>query len=217
MKRQTLDADHGTRRGAPTLPIDWAVAFLNLPGQTESGDQFVVAACADGVLVGVVDGLGHGEKAAAAAKIALKTLAEFADEQVDSLIRRCHDELRRTRGVVMSLAMLNASENTVTWSAVGNVMAVIQRFDSRISPPREYILQGGGVVGDRLPQLRTTVCPIRNGDLLILATDGIGENFIVERFWSGDLQGIADRILSRYAKGNDEALVLVVRYRGSPS
>ena len=45
--------------------ISWGVA--EKPLQVESGDRYVVAPYADGVLVGVVDGMGHGAPAAEAA------------------------------------------------------------------------------------------------------------------------------------------------------
>jgi hypothetical protein len=41
-----------------TGPIEWAVAELLLPGQTESGDRYLVTPTPDGALVAAVDGLG---------------------------------------------------------------------------------------------------------------------------------------------------------------
>jgi hypothetical protein len=73
---------------------------------------------------------------------------------------------------------------------------------------------GGGVVGDRLPVLHAAAVPIVSGDMLILATDGIREEFLGETSSWGHPQRIADRILVQNAKGNDEGLVLVVRYIG---
>jgi len=48
--------------------IWWGVAERALPGQTVSGDKYLVKPLADGVLLAVVDGLGHGGEATAAAK-----------------------------------------------------------------------------------------------------------------------------------------------------
>jgi len=50
-------------------PIEWAVAELAQPGQSESGDRHLVLPTPDGGLVAVVDGLGHGAEAANAAKV----------------------------------------------------------------------------------------------------------------------------------------------------
>ncbi len=48
--------------------IDWGVATLMLAGERESGDLHLVKPVGTGVLVSVVDGLGHGAEAAAAAR-----------------------------------------------------------------------------------------------------------------------------------------------------
>ena len=54
--------------------IAWGMAQAVLAGQTVSGDRHLVSPCRDGLLVAVVDGLGHGEEAAKAAEIAVSTL-----------------------------------------------------------------------------------------------------------------------------------------------
>jgi serine/threonine protein phosphatase PrpC len=72
-----------------------------------------------------------------------------------------------------------------------------------------------GVVGHRLPPLRATTQQLRQGDLLIFATDGVREG--VERGIPLDTrpQETADRILAQYGKATDDALVLVARWNGS--
>jgi len=54
---------------APRL-IEWGVATLALPGETQSGDRHLVKPVGSTVLVAVVDGLGHGAEAATAAQAA---------------------------------------------------------------------------------------------------------------------------------------------------
>ncbi len=81
--------------------LEWGVATLTLAGQSESGDLHLVREVGGGVLVAVVDGLGHGEEAALAARLAVTTLDRFAGEPVGSLVQRCHEALLGTRGVVM--------------------------------------------------------------------------------------------------------------------
>lgn len=194
--------------------LECGVATRALPGESESGDRHLVEGYHNGVLVAVVDGLGHGTEAAEAAKISVRTLEQHAAETVISLLKRCHASLSATRGVVMSLASFNAPEGTMTWLGVGNVEGVLAHSDSRISPDREGLLLRGGVVGSQLPGLRASVLPVFHGDLLIFATDGITNDFAGEINFSDHPQGIADRIMDRHSKGTDDALVLVVRYLG---
>jgi hypothetical protein len=69
----------------------------------------------------------------------------------------------------------------------------------------------GGVVGYQLPALRASVRPISPGDLLVFATDGIRAEFAQGLVLGDPPQQIADGILARHLKGNDDALVLVAR------
>src|SRR5689334_7847165 len=99
--------------------LEWAVAGRALPGQAESGDRYVVQPFTDGVLLAAVDGLGHGAEAATAARTAVDTLTRYAQEPVMHLLQRCHEQLRRTRGVVLTLASIAARDGTLTWLGVG--------------------------------------------------------------------------------------------------
>src|SRR5271166_84680 len=95
--------------------IDWAAATHILAGESESGDQYWVKVGAAQAMLAVVDGVGHGKEAALAARSAIATLQQFAGESPIALFQRCHERLRSTRGVVMSLATFDASDNTMTW------------------------------------------------------------------------------------------------------
>jgi phosphoserine phosphatase RsbX len=192
--------------------IEWASAGAPLKG--ESGDLDLVAPFEHGVLLGVVDGLGHGVEAAAAARVAVEELRAHAGESVLALVERCHQALHNTRGAAMSLASIDPRDSSVTWIGIGNVEGALLRAGDPPMPPREAIPLRGGVVGFRLPLLRPTVVPICVGDRLILATDGIRNNFAQELMPDRSVQETADYILSRYGRGSDDALVLVARYSG---
>ena len=204
-------------RTEPSSILDWGFASVALPGESTSGDLHLVQPFADGsgVLVGAVDGLGHGQEAAAAARRAVDTLRDHAHESVIALVRRCHEALHRTRGVVMSLASFNTTDDTMSWLGVGNVEGLVLRADPGAGPAagRETILLRGGVVGYELPQLRGTVVPIAPGDTLIFTTDGIRAGFEVGLATGDPPQRLADQILARFASGTDDALVLVARYQ----
>ena len=197
-----------------TRLIAWGVAELALAGQVESGDCSVVQPFADGILVAAVDGIGHGSEAAAAASIAAATLKQFASEPLAALFYRCHERLRHTRGVVMSVASFHAGEPTMAWCGVGSVAGVLQRVAPFGSPASETLLLRSGVVGSHLPPLSASAYAAKPGDTLILATDGIRLGFAAELVRAVPPQPAADRILARYARGTDDALVMVARYLG---
>src|SRR5260221_3949606 len=95
--------------------IDHCAASRAAPGQNVCGDLHVVKPIHDGVLLAVVDGLGHGIEAIAAARAARASLENHAEEPLSELVRHCHEELVKTRGVVMTVATLSASSGRLAW------------------------------------------------------------------------------------------------------
>ena len=195
--------------------IEWDVAQLTLKGQKKSGDRYLVKPFANSVLVAVVDGLGHGEEAAAAAKIAVDVLEANNRDNVISLFKRSHEALRKSRGVVMSMALLNGLERTMTWMGVGNVEGLLVRANPDIKLQKESLLIRAGVLGGSLPTLDASIIPIMPGDTLVFATDGIRSGFDEAINSHDPPKEIAGNIMSKYSKDSDDALVLVARYIGS--
>jgi serine phosphatase RsbU (regulator of sigma subunit) len=194
--------------------IEYGVARLALPGKKESGDQHVVSCNKSGVLIAAVDGIGHGEEAANAAKAATSILKAGINEPVISLVGQCHERLRSTRGVVMSLASIDIPHSLMTWLGVGNVKAVLMRADAKPGNGMETLLLRGGVVGAQLPPLQATVLPILRGDTVYFVTDGVRSDFADSLTARENPQRAADRILDQFQNGNDDALVLVARLIG---
>jgi len=160
--------------------IDWGVATLTLPGERESGDLHLVKPVRAGVLVSVVDGLGHGAAAAAAARAAVAALNRHAQESVLPLLQRCHQALAGTRGAVVSVALFDRADGSMTWLGVGNVEGVLLYADAGGRRGRERLVTRGGIVGSELPPLRAEVLAVAPGDTLVLATDGIQSGFADE-------------------------------------
>src|SRR5882672_10262088 len=90
-----------------TAIVEWAAAFRPLPGETQSGDAHVVVDEGDSVLLGVIDGLGHGPEAEIAASRAKEFVAGQAGADVSAVMEKAHARLRGTRGVTLSLARLD--------------------------------------------------------------------------------------------------------------
>jgi serine/threonine protein phosphatase PrpC len=198
----------------PSTLLDWSVAERAFAGETECGDACVVAPFAGGVLVGVIDGLGHGPEAAEAARVAIGSLKAAAAAQVIDLVRSCHDALRHTRGAALSLASFHEATGTMTWIGIGNVEGALFRIDRNAPQPRDALMLRGGVVGYQLPPLRAATHQVHPGDVLVLATDGISGGFYSRSPVGRAAQEIAADILERYGKASDDALVLVATYLG---
>jgi hypothetical protein len=205
------------RHGSVPGLLDWGVAARALAGEPASGDLSLVLPVdsGSGVLVAVVDGLGHGPEAAAAARTAVGTLEQFAHEPVGSLLQRCHHALLGKRGVVMSLARLDGVEHSMTWVGVGNVEGLlVNAGDPAAHPQRSSLITRGGIIGSAMPPTRPWVIPVTRGDLLVFTTDGV-QPVYRDAIPSDSRESpgtLAASLLTRFQKGTDDALVLVARY-----
>jgi phosphoserine phosphatase RsbX len=199
------------------LVLERGVAGQAHAGQDRSGDVAVFAASEQGGLVAVIDGLGHGDAAADAAEAAARILHEHVELPPQDLLQRCHEELRRTRGAVMTLAWFDLEERTMAWTGVGNVEARFVRAGDRSDARHASPVVLGGVVGYNLPQVRMATIPLEPGDAVALATDGVAADYSVSLESGIAAQELAERVLERHGKGSDDALAAVVRYLGPPA
>lgn len=194
------------------MKIDAAFATVPLPGQKESGDLSLIKRVGVGTLVAVVDGLGHGEEAATAAHAAVGALERYAREPLADLVRHCHEALLGLRGVVLGLAYLDPQAATMTWLGVGNVGGILLRADSGSKPARITLVQSAGFIGGETPHPTTRSVPLAIGDTVMLFSDGIKDGFADSVVLSNTPKEIADAVIGRHTKGNDDALILVARY-----
>ncbi|MGC1521070.1 MAG: SpoIIE family protein phosphatase, partial [Steroidobacteraceae bacterium] len=190
-----------------------STAAATMPGETESGDRFWAGFGSNGMVFAVIDGLGHGRAAAAAAEIAIATLERHVGHPPIEMLRHCHESLRGTRGVAMSLAAFNTEDAMLTWIGVGNVEGTLLHRDPGL--PGGKLLLRNGVVGSHLPTLRAEELALRPGDILTMVTDGVTAEHLPRLTQDGHLQPMADGILAGACKGTDDALVLVARFRGT--
>lgn len=199
--------------------MEWAVAGRPMPSEQVSGDQSIAVEIGDdAALFGVLDGLGHGPEAAAAAASAVGALTHARGERIEVLIQLCHRVLGGTRGVAMTLARVEFATGTLLWTGVGNVKAHVVAKDVTGTRICSTARLAAGIVGYRIPEIRPAeVVSIRAGDLIVIASDGICEDHLEHIDFAASAAAIADQIVSKHAKETDDAMVLTARHRGVTS
>ncbi len=199
--------DHTT--SARLCPLAAGVATRARQMDSANGDAFVVRHWAESLLVGVIDGLGHGPVACRAARTAQGYVESHFDLPLDQIFRGAGRACRATRGVVMALARFDWGRDRLAFASVGNIE--VRVFP--LSRPFSFSIRRG-VVGLNAPSAVVTEHPWPPGHVLVLHSDGLATHW----GWK-DFPGLPDRaapamaqeLLARLAKDDDDATVIVVK------
>jgi negative regulator of sigma-B (phosphoserine phosphatase) len=192
--------------------LEIGVAGVAIEGEQRSGDLAVFAPYDRGGLVAVIDGLGHGDDAADASALAERVIREHASVPPTDLLKRCHEALRKSRGVVLTAAWFDLEAMELFWAGVGNVEARLVRGAAAYGARHDSALVLGGVLGYNLPRVRPARTDLRRGDAVAFATDGIDADYSTSLTPGLPAQRLAERILQRHGRDTDDALAAVVRY-----
>lgn len=190
-------------------PLAAGVATRSRHLEPANGDAFVVRHWAESLLVGVIDGLGHGPAACSAARAAQGYVEGHLDLPLDKIFRGAESACRATRGVVMALARFDWGRGRMALASVGDIGV-------RVFPPSELFKFSvrRGVVGFRAPEAVVTEHPWPPGHVLVLHSDGLAAHWAWEDFPGlTDLAApaMARELLRSLAKDDDDATVAVVK------
>jgi phosphoserine phosphatase RsbX len=194
--------------------VEWATATRVRPGERVAGDLAVLAQAPAGAIIAAVDGLGHGPAAARAARVAVREACLSAEADILTVTRRCHRALRHTRGAALSVGLVGRARQSLTWLGVGNVEGRLLRATSGHRNAQESLVLTPGLPGRDLPELSAKTLPLDRGDVVIFATDGVAQCFADDLDVSGSPTEIAERIMTRHWKADDDGVSVVARYLG---
>jgi anti-sigma regulatory factor (Ser/Thr protein kinase) len=199
--------------GTEPCPLDFGAAARAHPGMTLNGDAFVIRRWGESALVGVIDGLGHGQYAHRAAQKAQEYVKRHFDQPMISIFRGVGRDCRATRGVVMALARFDWGQGRLTFASVGNVEARVLGG----SEPIGFMIRRG-VLGLNAPNPVVTEHRWQPGYVMVLHSDGLTTHWRWEDFRHLASQPAADmarELLRALAKDSDDATVIVVKEAAS--
>jgi anti-sigma regulatory factor (Ser/Thr protein kinase) len=181
------------------------------PGEYVSGDQATFVRDEEVLIVGLVDGLGHGPFARSAADLAVSAICEHARSSFDRLLSECHALLQKSRGAVLSAACIQEPLAQLDAACVGNVALQITGLGQT-----RRVVGASWVLGTAGPQRKATREQHQLGarDVVVLFSDGLSSRFDLSQETSLLVEHpivIAHQLLQRFARDNDDALVLVAR------
>lgn len=197
-----LDFDKGLELGAICLPK---------AGESACGDAWTAVSTRKGQLLCVVDGLGHGPDAAAAARLAVEQVEQLAakDLSLREIIEAVHLALRPTRGAAIALARLHAGEPVCTFCGIGNISACLVHQGQTRS-----MVSHNGIMGHQVRKVQEFTYPTHENALCIVHTDGIATRWRLDDYPGLERSNaalIAGVLYRDYARRRDDATIVVVR------
>lgn len=186
-------------------------ALRPYPGQKVSGDAFVIEPVANGLLIALVDALGHGPVAAEVAVLAVETIRRNAHEPPLRIIEQCHVRLLRGRGAALSVIHLG-HDGTGRFAGVGNVRARL--FPESVRAPA--LIGVAGVVGHRLRTVRETAFTLAMDGIGVIHSDGVSSRVDPLAHPADSVESSARGLLTSYGGEIDDACVVVFAHERSP-
>jgi anti-sigma regulatory factor (Ser/Thr protein kinase)/serine/threonine protein phosphatase PrpC len=190
-------------------PLTFGAASRPHPKMEVNGDAFIIKKWGESVLVGIIDGLGHGQFAHRAAQTARRYMETHFDQPLAEIFRSVSRGCRPTRGVVMALARFDWGKERLLFASIGNIEARV--FDS--SKPVKLLVRRG-IVGLNAPNPVVTEHDWDPRSVMVIHSDGLRTHWRWEDF--ADLKKesatvIAEKLLRTLAKDEDDATVVVVK------
>lgn len=192
------------RKKLPVAEISSVV--LPKPGEDACGDGFFFTQTKDFIRLFLGDGLGHGPDAAHAVQTAGN--AFLASEMTDpvEIIRYLHPAVKKTRGLVGTVAVFDVKARGWRICGVGNISTKI------ISPSSlKNHLSYNGIIGLNVPKtLNVQEMAYEKGQQVILCSDGIKSKWDIVRYPAitrYDLSIVAATIIKDFARLTDDMSV----------
>jgi len=176
------------------------------PGEEESGDGFYCELSADYVKMILGDGLGHGTEAAKAVGMAIEGFQKTEETDPVEIIRSINSYVKKTRGLVATVAVFNIREKTWKICGVGNIMTKI--FGPLMS--KGYMAYNG-IIGLNLPRtLNAQQIDYEKGQYLVMCSDGLKSRWEVNKYPAivrYDLSILTASLFKDYARNTDDMSV----------
>jgi len=161
-------------------------------------------------VLALADGLGHGPAACHAAVSAMHCVAINQYQGCAEILAVCDRKLIDTRGAALAIAVIDLESGEMTLGSVGNIRVAL------VAKQRIFRLEGGrGILGAGYTWRQPDKVQLDAWDVVVMFSDGVYETADL-RSCLGSLdvtmQELAERILTRCGRVNDDAAVLTYQY-----
>lgn len=193
-----------------SMDVDIRVLNVPKPRETVCGDGYRFRRTASDTRIFFGDGLGHGQHAHDAVRHAGDFFFTTEENDPVSIIRQMHEKVRRTRGLVATVAILDRKRMEWRLCGVGNILTRLYHGISY----KNY-MSYNGTVGLNIPSsLNNSVFPAERNQQLIMSSDGIRTRWDITKFPSilkFDNMILAASVYKDFNRANDDSSILVAK------
>jgi anti-sigma regulatory factor (Ser/Thr protein kinase) len=192
---------------APVARSELAILGRPYEASVSSGDQAAFVRGPDALLVAVVDGLGHGHPARAAADRAVALVRAHPELPPDELLSRCDAALRGTRGGVMAIVRIDLAAGTLVHASCGDVTTRI--LD--VIGPAMTLTGPARILGTRQgARFTAQSAPLGPRQVVVVHSDGLTSRVELADPRQPALV-IAHDLVVRFGRAHDDAIVAVIK------
>jgi hypothetical protein len=192
------------------LEIDIRALCISKPREVVSGDGHRIRRMGAQVRIFFGDGLGHGEHAKEAVDTAGAAFLACEEDDPTAIIRLIHEQVRRTRGLVATVAIGDLKKGEWSICGIGNILT---RLFSGVTY-RNY-MSYNGTVGLNVPNsLKASIYKMEKNQHLVMCSDGIRTRWDLNRYpsiFKYDNTLMAAALYSDFTRGNDDASILIAK------
>ena len=194
----------------PAQPFAIGAIRVPYPGEEVCGDDVAVMPMGEGrCMILVVDGLGHGLGAAAAAEEATRLFRAHPSAGPEAVMTMLHDGLRGTRGAAAAVADVDLRTRTVRFAGVGNIAGCV-RGDER----SQGMISHHGTLGHQAHRFQEFRYPWPEQSLVVLHSDGLSARWDLAGYpgLAGRHPMVIAAVLYRdHGRRTDDASIVVLR------
>ena len=194
----------------PVYSPDVRALCINKPRELVCGDGYRVKRQGSETTIFLGDGLGHGARAKEAVDCAGEFFMGSAETDPVEIIRQMHVAIRKTRGLVGTVATCNTKTQAWRLCGVGNIFTKMYT-----GMEGKNYMPYNGTIGLNLPTtMSSSSFPVENNQHLIMCTDGIQTRWDLNKYpaiLKYDNIILAAAIYKDYSRGNDDASVVIAK------
>jgi len=180
------------------------------PNEKYCGDGCYASFDRDKLIVFLGDGLGHGPHAEKAVVTAMESLKTRPSDNAVAIIRHMHENVKKTRGLVGTVGILDIPGKMWSLCGVGNIHTKLTSHSNQYG-----YMPYNGIIGMNIPtSLKEREFPYEPGQYLLFCSDGIKSRIDLARhntIQRCDPSVIAAVIYNEFARHTDDAGIVVCK------